>query len=68
MRFENGKMTENSPVHIRRLRLQKTMNMIIYHVYIKDPENNSYMMQPKVMRIIKNEGFSTTLEGLRSKI
>lgn len=67
MRFENGKMTENSPLHIRRdvYATKDDQDDEIYHVYIKDPEDNSYIMQPKAMKIIQNDGFKITLEGLK---
>lgn len=67
MRFENGKMTENSPLHVRRdvYAIKDDQNDEIYHVYIKDPENDSYIMQPKAMKIIQNDGFKITLEGLK---
>jgi hypothetical protein len=67
MRFENGKMTENSPLQIRRdvYATKDDQDEEIYHVYIKDPENDSYIMQPKAMKIIQNDGFKITLEGLK---
>lgn len=67
MRFENGKMTENSPVQVRRdvYALKDEENSNIYHVYIKDPENGNYIMEPKAMKIIKDEmGMKITLEGI----
>lgn len=67
IRFENGKMSEKSPVEVRRdvYAVRDENNPIIYHVYIKDPENGNYLMEPKAMKIVKDEmGMKITLEGI----
>ena len=65
-RFENGKMTENSPIQVRRdvYAVKDEECPGIYHVYIKDPENDSYIMEPKAMKIVKDEIMKITLEGI----
>lgn len=67
MRFENGEMTKGGPTHIRRdvYAVRDEENSKIYHVYIKDPENGNYLMEPKAMKIINDEiGMKITLEGI----
>lgn len=67
MRFENGKMSEKSPVQVRRdvYAVKDENNPKIYHVYIIDPENGNYLMEPKAMKIIKDEmSMRITLEGI----
>jgi len=64
MRFENGKMKEQT--HVRRdvYAVKDEESPSIYHVYIKDPENGNYLMEPKAMKIIKVEMWKITLEGV----
>ena len=67
IRFENGEMTKNSPVQVRRdvHAIKDEENPIIYHVYIKEPENGNYIMTPKAMKIVSDEmGMKITLEGI----
>lgn len=67
MRFENGEMSTNSPVHVRRdvyaLRDEESPN--IYHVFIKNPENGEFLMAPKAMKISKEEMAKITLDGIK---
>lgn len=57
MRLENGEMTKAEPTHVRRdvYAVRDENNSKIYHVYIKDPENGNYLMEPKAMKIINDE-------------
>jgi len=67
MRFENGEMKKGGPTHVRRdvYAVKDEENPSIYHVYIKDPENGNYLMEPKAMKVIKDEmGMKITLEGV----
>lgn len=67
MRYENGEMTKREPTYVRRdvYAVRDEGNSKIYHVYIKDPENGSYLMEPKAMKIVNDEvGMRITLEGI----
>lgn len=66
MRFENGEMTKGGPPSVRRdvYAVRDENNNEIYHVYIKDPENGNFIMEPKVMKIVKDEIMKITLEGI----
>lgn len=65
-RFENGDMTDESPMEATRdvYATRDAENPGIYHVAIKNPEDDTYIMAPKAMKIAKNEGVKITLEGL----
>jgi len=66
MRFENGELSKNSPVQAKRdvYATRDDENDRIYHVYIKDPESDNFVMEPKAMKIIKTEMIKITLEGI----
>ena len=64
-RQENGEMKK---ADVRRdvYAVKDENNSEIYHVYIKDPENGNFLMEPKAMKIINDEmGMRITLEGIK---
>ncbi len=65
IRFENGEMSKNSPVKIRRdvFAQRDEKNTEIYHIYIKDV-NDNFIMEPKAMKVIENKMIEVTLEGI----
>ncbi len=65
-RFEKGDMTDDSPMEATRdvYATKDVENPGVYHVSIKNPEDDTYVMAPKAMKIAKNEGVKITLEGL----
>ncbi len=67
IRFESGNMTKNSPTRAYRdvYAIKDDENSNIYHVYIKDPDTDSFTMQPKAMKIISDEMVKITLEGIK---
>ena len=64
--YENGVMSKDSPIQAKRdvLAICDERNSNIYHVCVKDSVNENYIIEPKPMKIAKEEMTKLTLEGL----